>query len=115
MTCKEPYGYCDRLEELRKGGLSEADAQKQIDGMHWTEWHPDRGMWSPGQATHARMQTQDEYEALYGRGRPRDYVCSCERGNTAQSQGSGRGFGDLRERLDVIEGKIDRLLSHLGA
>lgn len=35
---------------------------------HWSESHPDRHLWTEAQRVHAQMQTQEEYEALYGRG-----------------------------------------------
>jgi hypothetical protein len=40
------------------------------DGQHWTDTHPDRHLWSPGRMALARSQTQEEYEAHYGRGEP---------------------------------------------
>lgn len=45
----------------RKGGASELRE-------HWSETHPDRHLWTEAQRVHAQMQTQEEYEALYGRG-----------------------------------------------
>lgn len=53
--------------EEEKEGQGEDDRET---GGHWTDTHPDRHMWSPGQLALARTQTQEEYEALYGRGDP---------------------------------------------
>lgn len=50
------------------GRASRKEAASAEPRGHWSETHPDRHLWTEAQRVHARMQTQAEYEALYGRG-----------------------------------------------
>lgn len=116
-SCDKPYGYCELLEELKKQGLSEEEAIRELDGKHWTDWHPDRRDWDPDQKGTVAWRTQKAYEGLYGRGRPPGYVCPCEAEEDAPgpSEASEQDGQPVEKRLAKIEEKLDRLIARLGA
>ena len=100
--CSRPYLYCEVLEELKTQGYCEEEAIKELDEEHCSEWHPDRELRTPGQLSATRTQTQEEYEALYGRVRPVDNIGVCERGSETP-----------RKDHDSVPQRIRRSISQL--